>query len=46
MKKIKKVLFKDGVLLTDKRLWTIGIGIALILAAMSIIPAIIKLASL
>lgn len=46
MKKLEGFLLKDGVLFTEKRLWAIGIGVALILAAYSIVPAIIKLTTL
>lgn len=46
MKKLEEFLLKDGVLFTEKRLWTIGIVVALFLAALTIVPAIIKIASL
>lgn len=46
MKKLEKSLFGDVVLLTNKRLWTICIIIALVLAAFSVIPALIKVMSL
>jgi len=42
MKKLEKFLFKDGALLTEKRLWAIGITIALVLVAWGFMPAIIK----
>ena len=46
MKKLEGFLLKDGVLFTEKRLWAIGITVALFLAGLSIVPAIVKVMTL